>query len=96
MSKKIIGVTVGTNINPKLLEVTVDDKLSDTSINPVQNKIITAQLNRIDERIIEMQSFLNIDYKEVAFDTTEIVFGTTTTNTTSVLGQAVLGQLVLT
>ena len=36
---------------------------------------------------------LNIDYNALAFDTTEIVIGST--NTTSVLGQAILGQLVL-
>lgn len=35
---------------------------------------------------------LNIDYDALAFDTTEIVIGS---NTTSVLGQAILGQLVL-
>ena len=37
---------------------------------------------------------LSIDYSALAFDTTEIVVDTTT-NTTSVLGQAILGQLVL-
>ena len=35
---------------------------------------------------------LSIDYDALAFDTTEIVVGS---NTTSVLGQAILGQLVL-
>lgn len=35
---------------------------------------------------------LSIDYDALAFDTTEIVVGNTTT---SVLGQAILGQLVL-
>lgn len=40
---------------------------------------------------------LSIDYDALAFDTTEIVVDTSnpTTNTTSVLGQAILGQLVL-
>lgn len=38
---------------------------------------------------------LNIDYDTLlAFDTSEIVFGAGT-NTTSVLGQAILGQMVL-
>lgn len=37
---------------------------------------------------------LSIDYSALAFDTTEIVVNSTT-NTTSVLGQAILGQLVL-
>lgn len=63
--------------------ITVDDTLSDTSTNPVQNKVITAQL----------QSLLNIDYNELAFDTTEIVVNSI--NITSVLGQAILGQMVL-
>jgi hypothetical protein len=35
----------------------------------------------------------NIDYSALAFDTTEIIVGSS--NTTSVLGQAILGQLVL-
>ena len=37
---------------------------------------------------------LSIDYSALAFDTTEIVVGLTT-NTTSVLGQAILGQMIL-
>ena len=38
--------------------------------------------------------FVNdIDYSVLAFDTTELVIGSS--NTTSVLGQAILGQLVL-
>lgn len=37
---------------------------------------------------------LSIDYSALAFDTTEIVVNSTT-NTTSVLGQAILGQMVL-
>ena len=35
---------------------------------------------------------LSIDYSALAFDTSEIIFGT---NTSSVLGQAILGQLIL-
>jgi hypothetical protein len=89
---------VTTLINNALVDIPeigesiiVDDELSGTSINPVQNKIITARLNEIDNNI---QSLLNIDYNELAFDTTEIVVNSTT-NTTSVLGQAILGQMVL-
>lgn len=37
---------------------------------------------------------LSIDYSVLAFDTTEIVVGSTT-NITSVLGQAILGQMIL-
>ena len=41
------------------------------------------------------QYILNIDYDTIlAFDTSEIVFGNTPT-TTSILGQAILGQLIL-
>lgn len=51
---------------------------------------------RLDEFDAIISTYiLNIDYDALlAFDTTEIVVGSTT-NTTSVLGQAVLGQLVL-
>jgi hypothetical protein len=35
---------------------------------------------------------LNVDYSPLEFDTSEIVFGT---NTSSILGQAILGQLIL-
>lgn len=31
--------------------ITVDDHLSETSINPVQNRVITAELKKIDERL---------------------------------------------
>lgn len=47
MSRKIIGITVGTTMNPKRFgEVAVDDELSDESTNPVQNKVITGELNK--------------------------------------------------
>lgn len=46
----------------------------------------------IREWMAEVELVLNIDYTQLAFDTTEIVVGT---NTTSVLGQAILGQMVL-
>ena len=40
------------------------------------------------------QHILNIDYDTIlAFDTSEIVFGNT--STTSILGQAILGQMIL-
>lgn len=38
---------------------------------------------------------LGIDYSTLAFDTTEIVVNSTTTNKTSVLGKAILGQMIL-
>ena len=46
----------------------------------------------IREWMAEIESALHIDYTQLAFDTTEIVVGT---NTASVLGQAILGQMVL-
>jgi hypothetical protein len=47
-NRKIIGVTVGTTMNPQLLggKIVVDDELSNTSTNPVQNKVMTAELNK--------------------------------------------------
>ena len=52
--------------------------------------------NDIREEINAIQSYiLSIDYESLlAFDTSEIVIGSLT-NTTSVLGQAILGQMVL-
>ena len=49
MSKKIHGVTVGTPMNPERFggnsQMVVDDALSETSTNPVQNKVVTEALN---------------------------------------------------
>ena len=43
----IWGITVGTPINPdRLGKVTVDDALSDTSENPIQNKVVAEELNK--------------------------------------------------
>ena len=47
MSRKIIGITVGTTMNPdKFGKVAVDDTLSTTSTNPVQNKVVTEELDK--------------------------------------------------
>lgn len=52
MSRKIVGITVGTTMNPdKLGKVTVDDTLSATSTNPVQNKVVTTALESKIEKI---------------------------------------------
>ena len=52
MSRKIVGITVGTTMNPeKFGKVTVDDVLSSTSTNPIQNKIVTAALDTKIEKI---------------------------------------------
>lgn len=47
MSRKIIGVTVGTPMNPKNIigKIVYDDTLSTESANAVQNNVITTALN---------------------------------------------------
>ena len=46
--------------------------------------------------VTSLPFILEIDYtKSLAFDTSEIVFGTNSSTTTAVLGQAKLGQMVL-
>ena len=103
MSRKIIGVTVGTTLpkpNFKQTDPTKGDYIKNkpdfeglkTQVETVSELVgdtaVSQQINdAIDGYII------NIDYESaLAFDTSEIVFGT---NTSSVLGQAILGQMVL-
>ena len=52
--------------------------------------------NEISDAISEIEPYiLNIDYEAtLAFDTSEVIFGTNM-NTSSVLGQAILGQMIL-
>lgn len=66
------------------------------------NEMLMAVINAIDETKADKEYIdeifnmylLNIDYDvTLGFDTSEIVFGTTTA--TSVLGQAILGQIIL-
>lgn len=66
------------------------------------NDTLIAVINAIDENKADKEYvneifnmyILNIDYNALlAFDTSEIIFGTT--STTSILGQAILGQMVL-
>lgn len=69
------------------------------------NETLIAVINAIDESKADKEDvlklsniienyILNIDYENLlAFDTSEIVFGAS--NTTSVLGQAILGQMML-
>ena len=46
----IWGVTVGTTMNPERLgKVNVDAELSDTSTNPIQNKVVTEALQKKSE-----------------------------------------------
>lgn len=48
MSRKIVGVTVGTPISPQAIveKAEFDNELSQSSENAVQNKIITAAMNK--------------------------------------------------
>ena len=56
------------------------------------NETLIAVLNAIDDTKADKTSLI-IDYDaNLAFDTTEIVFNS---NTSNVLGQAILGQLIL-
>ena len=66
------------------------------------NEMLMAVINAIDETKVDKEYvdeifnmyLLNIDYDTIlGFDTSEIVFGNT--STTSALGQAILGQLIL-
>ena len=66
------------------------------------NEMLMAVINAIDETKADKEYvdeifnmyLLNIDYDTIlGFDTSEIVFGNT--STTSILGQAILGQLIL-
>lgn len=86
---KIVGYTVGTSL-PK-----PDFKQTDPSKGDyIKNKPDFAGLK---SKVDDIEEALNIDYESIlAFDVTEIVIcNLTNTNTSSVLGQAILGQLVL-
>ena len=89
----------------------VQNKVINTAISNLTSKIddslveldsslsiegMAADAKAVGDVISEIQPyFLNIDYENLlAFDTTEIVIGSLA-NTTSVLGQAILGQMVL-
>lgn len=84
-------------------DYTVDASLSSTSVNPVQNKVIDAEFKAVADSINTLESSVdeveecvfNVDYNELAFDTTEIVVDTSASATTSVLGRAILGQMIL-
>ena len=82
--------TLGTyTADEFILKADIDDVLAKASISSSQVSHGDSLLSSILDMYI-----LSIDYDALAFDTTEIVGGTET-NTSSVLGQAILGQLVL-
>lgn len=103
MSKKIIGVTVGTQL-PKPNFKQTDPTKGDYIKNKPDFEGLKAKVNTVSELVGDIAvseqistaigEFINIDYDAfLAFDTSEIIFDTT--NTASVLGKAVLGQMVL-
>lgn len=53
MSRKIIGVTVGTTMNPQSIaeKVKVDEELSQMSNNAVQNKAVAAKFAEVETTI---------------------------------------------
>ena len=60
-----------------------------------QNEMTNIKIGDGSATVSELPFILEIDYiRHLAFDTSEIVINTTT-STTSVLGQAILGQMVL-
>ena len=82
--------TLGTyTADAFILKADIDDVLAQASISSTQVSHGEDLLSDIIETYI-----LSIDYSALAFDTTEIVVNPTI-NTTSVLGQAILGQMVL-
>ena len=80
--------TLGTyTADEFILKADIDDVIATASISSYQVNHGEFSLSDLINTYI-----LSIDYDALAFDTTEIVVDT---NTTSVLGQAILGQLVL-
>lgn len=66
MSRKIVGVTVGTPLSPQVIidkaKDIVDDVLSTTSTNPVQNKVITGEVNEMKSQLQDVETTIgNID-----------------------------------
>ena len=55
------------------------------------NETLIAVINAIDDTKADKTALI-IDYNALAFDTSEIVFNS---NNTSILGQAILGQMIL-
>ena len=98
---KIIGNPVGTTL-PKpdwnQTDPTKGDYIKNKPeiVNPTIGQFLVIKSIDEDGHITMLESIdFNIDYdSNLAFDTTEIVINNLT-NTTSVLGQAILGQMVL-
>ena len=103
MSRRIIGVTVGTQLpkpNFKQNDPTKGDYIKNkpdfdglkSKVDDVSELVGNIPVHEQISAAIE-DYIINIDYDAIlAFDTSEVIFGT---NTTSVLGQAILGQIIL-
>lgn len=86
-----------SSFTPKKGEVIIyapDENYSYPRIKIGDGETLVSKLTFITDDIYNIiQTYiLNVDYSSLAFDTSEIVFGT---NTSSILGQAILGQLIL-
>ena len=80
-----ISQTTGENSDAIMSQAAVT-----TEINTITNELSTLN-TYIDTLFTE----LNINYEDLAFDTEDIIIGTANTNTSSILGRAILGQMVL-
>lgn len=74
---------------------TVVEKTNDIIDATLAQSGMAADAKAVGDALAMINSYIfNIDYDAIlAFDTSEIIFSTTTT--TSVLGQAILGQMIL-
>ena len=90
-----IDMNIGTLESPNNQRIKLNAKDADT----LTGFLASTQVTHGDTLLSDILNtyILSIDYDTLAFDTTEIVVGTfnPTINTTPVLGQAILGQLVL-
>lgn len=107
MSRKIIGITVGSQL-PKPDFAQTNERMGDYIKNKPDFAGLKQQVDDADLRFSELVGdysvyeqiqlafkgcITDIDYDAIlAFDTSEVIFGT---NTSSILGQAILGQMIL-
>ena len=99
MIKKELNSENVSIIDPNTGKVLSIDGISASDISEQINTHNMSEVAHSDIREIIKTNLMDIDYEALlAFDTSEIVFGTaddTDSNTTSVLGRAILGQMVL-
>lgn len=76
----------------KIASIYLDENISQEIWVPVVSESINGLMSSLDKQ--NLNKILNIDYDQLlGFDTSEIVVGNI--STTSVLGQAILGQMIL-